>query len=95
MKPTDDQRTPPDDWDLRYTPEEIGDRGDKIFEREIRPTLKPEQEGYYVVIDADGRGWEVDSDLDAAVDRLDAKLADPQTYIRRTNSRTTGRRRWR
>ena len=71
----------------RYTKEEFAQRGDDIFERLIRPRLKAEDEGKFVVIDIETGAYEIDTDELAASDRLLASHPNAQTWLRRVGSR--------
>ncbi len=71
----------------RYSKEEFARRGDEIYERSIRPTLKAEDEGKFVVIDIETGDYEVDADELAASDRLEARVPGAQVWLRRVGSR--------
>lgn len=71
----------------RYSKEEFAQRGDEIYEREIRPHLKAEDEGKFVVIDIDTEAYEIDTDELAASDRLLASHPNAQMWLRRVGSR--------
>ena len=45
-------------------------RGKTIYERDIRPNLTPQEDGYYVVIDTESGQWETDRDDGIAITRL-------------------------
>lgn len=71
----------------RYSKEEFAQRGDDIYERDIRPHLKSGDEGKFVVIDIETRAYEIDVDELAASDRLLARHPDAQVWLRRIGSR--------
>ncbi len=71
----------------RYSKEEFAERGDELYEREIRPHLTVEDEGKFVVIDIDSGAYEIDIDELAASDRLLASHPDAQMWLRRVGSR--------
>ncbi|HVL11700.1 MAG TPA: hypothetical protein VM529_03995 [Gemmata sp.] len=55
------------------SPEEIAERGQSIFERRVRPQLKPADDGKYVAIDVATEDYEVDDNDWEAVSRLSAR----------------------
>ncbi len=71
----------------RYSKEEFANRGDAIYERELRPLLGHEDEGKYVAIDIETGAYEIDADELAAADRLLARVPTAQTWLRRVGSR--------
>ncbi len=71
----------------RYSKEEFAQRGDEIYEREIRPHLKAEDEGKFVVIDIETEAYEIDTDELAASDRLLASHPNAQMWLMRVGSR--------
>jgi hypothetical protein len=71
----------------RYSKEEFAKRGDEIFENKVRPQLKPDDEGKFVVIDIETGAYEIDVDELAAADRLLAHQPDAQTWLTRVGSR--------
>jgi hypothetical protein len=70
----------------RYSKEEFAQRGDEIYERDIRPRLA-DDEGKFVVIDIETGDYEVDSDELAASDRLLARHPKAQVWLRQVGSR--------
>jgi len=64
----------------RYTPEEIAERGDAIYEQRIRARVAPHEHGKFVVIDIDTGDYEVDLDDLAATKRMLARRPDAVTY---------------
>lgn len=82
----------------RYTMDEFEQRGDAIYEADVLPHLKPEDQGKAVAIDIETGAYEIDADEIAAVDRLYARLPDAQPWMRRVGSssfRHFGAREWR
>jgi hypothetical protein len=71
----------------RYSKEEIARRGDEIYERKVRPQLKPADKGRFVAIDIESGDYEIgDKELDA-IHRLHARVPDSQTWLVRVGSR--------
>jgi hypothetical protein len=71
----------------RYSKEEFARRGDEIYERDIRPKLKPEDKGKFVLIDIETGAYEIDTDELAASDRLLARYPEAQIWLIRAGSR--------
>jgi hypothetical protein len=65
----------------RYSKDEIARRGDAIYEADVAPHLKPEDEGKFAAIDIEGGTYEIDVDERAACDRLNARVPDAQTWL--------------
>jgi hypothetical protein len=66
---------------------EYANRGDAIYDRDIRPSLEAANLGKFVAIDIETGDFEIDSDELAASDRLLARRPDAQTWLRRVGSR--------
>jgi hypothetical protein len=71
----------------RYSKEEFARRGDEIYERDICPHLKAEDEGKFVVVDIETGAYEIDADELAASDRLSARHPNAQMWLMRVGSR--------
>jgi hypothetical protein len=71
----------------RYPKEEIVERGQAIFEKEVESQLKGRDSMDYVVIDIETHDYEVDGDHLTAHDRLCKRNPDAQVYARRVGSR--------
>lgn len=71
----------------RLSKEEFARRGDEIYESQVRPHLKAEDEGKFAAIDIDSGAYEVDEDELQACDRLNARIPDAQTWLVRVGSR--------
>ena len=71
----------------RYSKEEFAQRGDEIYERDIRPRLETNDEGKFVVIDIETGAYEIDTDELAASDRLLARQPNAQMWLTRAGSR--------
>ena len=71
----------------RYSKEEIAERGDAIYEREIRPFLVASNEGKFVAIDIESGAFELDLDEMTACNRLRERVPDPQTWLMKVGSR--------
>jgi hypothetical protein len=71
----------------RYSKEEFARRGDEVYERQVRPLLKPEDEGKFAAIDIDSGAYEIADDELAACDKLNARVPNAQTWLIRVGSR--------
>ena len=71
----------------RYGKEEFAERGDAIYERDVRPFLEEANKGSFVAIDIETGAYEIDTDELAASDRLIARLPGAQIWLRRIGSR--------
>ena len=71
----------------RYSKEEFAHRGDAIYESDVHPNLKPDDEGKFVAIDIDTSEYEIDADELTACDRLRARRPEAQVWMVRVGSR--------
>lgn len=67
--------------------EEIARRGDEIYEKSIRPSVRAEDTGCYAVIDINTGAYEIDADEMAASDRLLARHPNAEVWLRQIGSR--------
>ena len=54
----------------KRTPEKLADLGRDLFDRRVRPALRPEDDGKFVAIDVDSGDYELDEDDYTAIMRL-------------------------
>ncbi len=73
------------------TLDELARLGGEIFERQIRPTLRPEDDGKYVAIDVETGDFEIDEDDYAAVARLRSRRPGTNGWLMRAGYPTTYR----
>ena len=72
----------------RYSKEEFAQRGDEIYERDIRPQIdETSNAGKFVAIDIETGAYEIDGDELTASDRLLARYPEAQIWLRRVGSR--------
>ncbi|MBA3471684.1 MAG: hypothetical protein H0T57_00400 [Rubrobacter sp.] len=71
----------------RYSKEEFARRGDEIYERAVRPHVREDDLGKFVLIDIETDDFEMDADEIAASDRLLARNPDAQVWLTRVGSR--------
>jgi hypothetical protein len=72
-------------------PDELAGLGADIFERRVRPSLRPEDEGRFVAIDVETGDFEVDADDYAAVTRLRSRQPGADVWLMRAGYPTTYR----
>ena len=75
----------------RYSNEEIGRRGQAIYEERLRPKVETGNKGKYLVIDIETGDYEMGDDLMALSDRLHAKHQGAALYAMRIGYPATGR----
>ncbi len=71
----------------RWSKEEFAKRGDAIFEKDIRPHLKKENDNDFVAIDIETGAYEIDASEITACDRLHTRVPDAQVWLRKVGSR--------
>ncbi len=64
----------------RIPEEQIVPRGRELYERSVRPELRPEDEGKFVVIDVLGGGYAVEDDEEEAFARASGR-AEPHALF--------------
>ena len=57
----------------RYTRDEFARRGQEIYERDVHPSLRPDDDGKFVAIDIDSGDYQADRDDYAATEGLLAR----------------------
>ncbi len=70
----------------QYTPEEVAQRGEAMYERQIRSRVEPEHMGQFVVMDIETGDYEVDVDDLGATKRALAKRPGAVLYGLRIGS---------
>jgi hypothetical protein len=68
---------------VRHTPEELARVGSEVFDRQVRPLLRPEDEGKLVAIDVDTGDHEIDEDDYTAVKRLQTRRPTAEVWLGR------------
>jgi hypothetical protein len=71
----------------RYSKEEFARRGDAIYEKEIRPQLKIDDENKFAAIDIESGDFAVDADELKACHKLRKRLPDAQIWMVRVGHR--------
>ena len=73
------------------TLDELASLGRDIFDQQVRPALRPEDEGKFVAIDVDSRDYVIDEDDYAAVARLRSRKPAADIWLLRAGYPTTYR----
>ena len=63
--------------------DEFAERGDAIYERDIRPLVETSHAGEIIAIDIETGAFEIDANEMAASDRLLARVPSAQIWLRR------------
>ena len=66
-----------------HTAEELARLGSEVFDRHVRPVLRPEDDGKFVALDIDTGDHEIDEDDYAAVTRLQARRPSAEVWLGR------------
>jgi hypothetical protein len=75
----------------RYSKEEFAQRGDALYESEVRQQVEEGNHGKIVAIDIETGSFEVADDILPATDRLFERLPDAQPWIVRIGHRVVHR----
>lgn len=75
----------------RHTLDELANLGNAIFDRQVRPKLKKEDDGKFVAIDVVSSDYEVDEDDYTAVTRLRTRKPESDIWLMRAGYPTTYR----
>ncbi len=67
----------------RRSPEELARLGAEVFDRRVRPALRPEDHNTFVAIDVGSGDYEIDDDDHAAVSRLRARRPSAEVWLER------------
>lgn len=75
----------------RYSTDEIAERGQTVYEQEIRQKLEPDSRGKFLVVDIETGAYELDSDELVALKRARLKSPEGAFYILRIGHPTAYR----
>jgi hypothetical protein len=75
----------------RYSSEEFSRRGQEIYDREVRPALRPEDEDKFVAIDIESGAYEINGNDYAATERLLTRHPHAQIWLARVGQRAAYR----
>jgi hypothetical protein len=67
----------------RYSSDEIVQRGQALYDQQIRPKVEPEHNGKFLVLDIETGDYEIDADSYAAYERAAARRPDAPFYLLR------------
>jgi hypothetical protein len=81
MPPTESSRSP----------QELARLGAEVFDRRVRPSLRPEDDGKFVAVDVASGEYEINADDYAAVTRLRSRVPDADIWLARAGYPATGR----
>ncbi len=73
------------------TLDQLAGLGKDIFDRQVRPALRPDDDGKYVAIDVETGDYEIDEDDYAAVKRLRSRKPAADVWLMRAGYPTTYR----
>jgi hypothetical protein len=75
----------------RYSKEEFAQRGDLIYQTQIRPQVEADNHGKIVAIDIETGAFEIANDTMTATRQLRERLPDSQTWVVRIGYRAVHR----
>lgn len=75
----------------RYSKEEFAQRGNHIYDQDIRSQVEAGNEGKFVAIDIETGRWEMDQDDYTATERLLQSIPDAQIWLLRVGHKATYR----
>jgi hypothetical protein len=75
----------------KRTPDELANLGGDIFDKQVRPLLRPEDDGKFVAIDVETGDYEVDEDDYTVVTRLRLRKPTADIWLMRAGYQTTYR----
>jgi hypothetical protein len=75
----------------RHSKEEFAKRGDVIYEKDVRPQLKSDDEGKFAAIDIESGKYALDADELKAGQKLRKRVPEAQIWMVRVGSRSVHR----
>ena len=67
----------------KYTIDEVCDRGEKIYEEQIKHLVEPREKGKFIVIDIESGDYEIDEEELEASERLKQRRPDSIRFLAR------------
>jgi hypothetical protein len=67
----------------RRSPEEVARLGAEVFDRQVRPALRPEDDGKFVAVDIGTGHYELDEDDHSAVTRPRTRRPSAEVWLGR------------
>jgi hypothetical protein len=77
------------------SPEEVARLGAQVYDRRVRPSLRPEDDGKFVAIDVSSGDYEINEDDYTAVMRLKSRNPTAEAWLMRAGRRAPYRMGWR
>jgi hypothetical protein len=65
----------------RCSSDEIVERGQALYDQQIREKVEPQHKGKFLVLDIETGDYEIDTDSVSALERATAKHPDPALYL--------------
>ncbi len=75
----------------KRTPDELARLGGELFARQVRPALRPEDDGKFIALDVETGDYEIDEDDYAAVARLRSRKPAADVWLMRAGYPATCR----
>ena len=75
----------------RHSKEEFARRGEEIYDRVVKPGLKPEELGKFVAIDIETEAFAIDANDFMATEKLLQKCPDAQMWLMRAGEKAACR----
>lgn len=75
----------------RYSPEETVERGEALYEQQIRPLVEAENRGKYIAVDIETGAYEIGDDYHALARRILSQKTDAALCILRIGYVAAGR----
>ena len=75
----------------KRTLDELDRLGQDVFDRQVRPALRPEDDGKFVAIDVDSGDYEIDEDDFAAIEGLRSRKPTADIWVMRAGYRAAYR----
>ncbi len=72
----------------RRSPQELARLGVEVFNRQVRPALRPEDYGKFVALDVETGEYEIDDDDYTAVMRLRSRRPSAEIWLERAGEPT-------
>ena len=73
----------------KYTTDEVCDRGERIYEEQIKHLVEPQENGKFIVIDIESGDYEIDEEHTAASRRMRERRPQSVRYAGRIGEDAT------
>ena len=78
-----------------YTIDEVCDRGEQIYEEQIKPLVEPQENGKFIVIDIESGDYEIDDEEIDASQRLKERRPNSIRFLARVGCKAAYHLGWR